>query len=65
MRGPGSENSEPGLWWVNFALSGLPTFSCVPSGTTDHFRGMVSISPLRACALTSFGVFSARGGDVI
>jgi len=30
---------------VNFALSGLPNFSCVPSGTTDQFRGMVSISP--------------------
>jgi phytoene dehydrogenase-like protein len=30
---------------VNFALSGLPTFSCVPRDTTDHFRGMVSISP--------------------
>jgi len=30
---------------VNFALSGLPTFSCLPDGTTDHFRGMVSISP--------------------
>jgi phytoene dehydrogenase-like protein len=30
---------------VNFALSGLPTFSCLPAGTTDHFRGMVSISP--------------------
>ena len=30
---------------VNFALSGLPTFSCLPPGTTDHFRGMVSISP--------------------
>ena len=22
MRGPGSEDSEPGLWWVTFALSG-------------------------------------------
>jgi phytoene dehydrogenase-like protein len=30
---------------VNFALSGLPTFSCLPAGTTDHYRGMVSISP--------------------
>ena len=30
---------------VNMALSGLPTFSCLPPGTTDHFRGMVSISP--------------------
>jgi len=30
---------------VNMALSGLPTFSCLPAGTTDHFRGMVSISP--------------------
>ena len=30
---------------VNFALSGLPTFTCLPEGTTDHFRGMVSISP--------------------
>ena len=30
---------------VNFALSGLPTFSCLPSGTTDVYRGMVSISP--------------------
>ena len=30
---------------VNIALSGLPTFSCLPAGTTDHFRGMVSISP--------------------
>ena len=30
---------------VNFALSGLPTFSCLPPGTTDHYRGMVSISP--------------------
>jgi phytoene dehydrogenase-like protein len=30
---------------VNFALSGLPTFSCLPDGTTDHYRGMVSISP--------------------
>ena len=30
---------------VNFALKGLPTFRCLPEGTTDHFRGMVSISP--------------------
>jgi phytoene dehydrogenase-like protein len=30
---------------VNMALAGLPTFSCLPAGTTDHFRGMVSISP--------------------
>jgi phytoene dehydrogenase-like protein len=30
---------------VNFALSGLPTFSCLPPGTTDVYRGMVSISP--------------------
>ncbi|HYI22344.1 MAG TPA: NAD(P)/FAD-dependent oxidoreductase [Candidatus Limnocylindrales bacterium] len=30
---------------VNFALSGLPTFKVLPAGTTDHFRGMVSISP--------------------
>ncbi len=30
---------------VNFALAGLPTFSCLPRGTTDHYRGMVSISP--------------------
>ena len=30
---------------VNIALSGLPTFSCLPTGTTDQFRGMVSISP--------------------
>jgi phytoene dehydrogenase-like protein len=30
---------------VNFALSGLPTFSCLPAGTTDVYRGMVSISP--------------------
>ena len=30
---------------VNFALSGLPEFACLPKGTTDHFRGMVSISP--------------------
>ncbi len=30
---------------VNFALSGLPTFRCLPAGTTDQFRGMVSISP--------------------
>jgi phytoene dehydrogenase-like protein len=30
---------------VNFALNGLPEFSCLPKGTTDHYRGMVSISP--------------------
>jgi phytoene dehydrogenase-like protein len=30
---------------VNFALSDLPTFSCLPTGTSDHYRGMVSISP--------------------
>ncbi len=30
---------------VNFALKGLPTFACLPPGTTDHYRGMVSISP--------------------
>jgi phytoene dehydrogenase-like protein len=30
---------------VNFALKGLPTFSCLPTGTTDHYRGMISISP--------------------
>jgi phytoene dehydrogenase-like protein len=30
---------------VNFALSRLPTFKCLPPGTTDHYRGMVSISP--------------------
>jgi phytoene dehydrogenase-like protein len=30
---------------VNFALSRLPTFKCLPEGTTDHFRGMVSLSP--------------------
>ncbi|CAN5801824.1 NAD(P)/FAD-dependent oxidoreductase [soil metagenome] len=30
---------------VNFALSGLPEFKCLPAGTTDHLRGMVSISP--------------------
>jgi phytoene dehydrogenase-like protein len=30
---------------VNFALDRLPTFKCLPPGTTDHFRGMVSISP--------------------
>jgi phytoene dehydrogenase-like protein len=30
---------------VNFALSGLPEFSCLPKGTTEHYRGMVSISP--------------------
>ncbi|MEA2677799.1 MAG: hypothetical protein QOJ81_1940 [Chloroflexota bacterium] len=30
---------------VNFALAGLPTFSCLPPGTTDVYRGMVSISP--------------------
>jgi len=30
---------------VNFALDGLPTFSCLPPGTTEHYRGMVSISP--------------------
>ncbi|MEP7359940.1 MAG: NAD(P)/FAD-dependent oxidoreductase [Chloroflexota bacterium] len=30
---------------VNFALSGLPTFTCLPAGTTDVYRGMVSISP--------------------
>ncbi len=30
---------------VNFALDGLPTFSCLPPGTTDEYRGMVSISP--------------------
>jgi phytoene dehydrogenase-like protein len=30
---------------VNFALSGLPDFACLPAGTTDHLRGMVSISP--------------------
>ena len=30
---------------VNFALKGLPTFTCLPPGTIDHYRGMVSISP--------------------
>ena len=30
---------------VNFALDALPTFTCLPEGTTEHFRGMVSISP--------------------
>ncbi len=30
---------------VNFALDGLPIFSCVPGGNTDVYRGMVSISP--------------------
>ena len=30
---------------VNFALDGLPEFTCLPAGTTDHYRGMVSISP--------------------
>ena len=30
---------------VNFALSGLPKFACLPAGTTDVYRGMVSISP--------------------
>jgi phytoene dehydrogenase-like protein len=30
---------------VNFALDGLPEFSCLPAGTTEHYRGMVSISP--------------------
>jgi phytoene dehydrogenase-like protein len=30
---------------VNFALDRLPTFSCLPEGTTEHYRGMVSISP--------------------
>ena len=30
---------------VNFALSRLPTFRCLPPGTSDHFRGMVSLSP--------------------
>jgi phytoene dehydrogenase-like protein len=30
---------------VNFALKGLPKFKVVPEGTTDHYRGMVSISP--------------------
>jgi len=30
---------------VNFALSGLPTFTCAPPGNTDVYRGMVSISP--------------------
>jgi phytoene dehydrogenase-like protein len=30
---------------VNMALSGLPTFTCLPAGSTDQFRGMVSISP--------------------
>jgi phytoene dehydrogenase-like protein len=30
---------------VNFALSRLPTFRCLPPGTTDHYRGMVSLSP--------------------
>ncbi len=30
---------------VNFALSGLPTFTCAPPGNMDVYRGMVSISP--------------------
>jgi phytoene dehydrogenase-like protein len=30
---------------VNFALSGLPSFSCAPPGNMDVYRGMVSISP--------------------
>ena len=30
---------------VNFAVDRLPTFSCLPPGTTDVYRGMVSISP--------------------
>ena len=30
---------------VNIALDGLPTFTCLPPGTTDVYRGMVSISP--------------------
>jgi phytoene dehydrogenase-like protein len=30
---------------VNFALDGLPTFSCLPAGASDQYRGMVSISP--------------------
>jgi len=30
---------------VNFALDGLPEFRCLPKGTTEHYRGMVSISP--------------------
>jgi phytoene dehydrogenase-like protein len=30
---------------VNFALDGLPTFSCAPPGNMDVYRGMVSISP--------------------
>ncbi len=30
---------------VNFALDRLPTFTCLPPGMTDVYRGMVSISP--------------------
>jgi len=30
---------------VNFALDGLPEFRCLPAGTTEHYQGMVSISP--------------------
>jgi phytoene dehydrogenase-like protein len=30
---------------VNIALDGLPTFSCLPAGSADQLRGMVSISP--------------------
>ncbi len=30
---------------VNFALSGLPAFTCAPPGNMDVYRGMVSISP--------------------
>jgi phytoene dehydrogenase-like protein len=50
---------------VNFALSRLPTFTCLPPGTRDHFRGMVSISPSldyldRAYDDAVDGRFSAR-----
>ena len=30
---------------VNIALDALPTFTCLPPGTTEVYRGMVSISP--------------------
>jgi phytoene dehydrogenase-like protein len=30
---------------VNFALDALPEFKCLPPGTREHYRGMVSISP--------------------
>jgi phytoene dehydrogenase-like protein len=30
---------------VNIALEALPTFTCLPLGTTEVYRGMVSISP--------------------